>query len=1154
MSELFSKDFSVLLKKLFSILFLLSFLSGLFLQEASATEVNGHIFLKGTYMELGIAPNGRFGSDQAAPSGYHENAGGLGFVADYQKDGWASGTPNYGGDYFYPGTPYEGFGVEWTVSSTDYSFSNTHDSDQIATTSLSELSSGDNQIAVWEGIATNGSQQLTITQTYWFNVGEAVIHADVEIENTGSVSLGSVEFMRGVDPDNEQPWGNSYDTVNEVVYQPGLEGNLDMAIVTATGTTYTDMSLVLGTVDDRAKGSADEEFSIDTDSVLDEYTLGSISGDNAIGLAYRFGTLSPGDIVEFTYVYGLNLADVDAALGTSLTSAPTAITDSATDINYGSAQLNGTVNPKDDSTIVSFEYGLDTSYGMTVVADQSPVSGPSDVSVTKSISGLSSKTTYHYRVIATNSGGTTNGLDQTFTTDDYNPSVANPITDVEVNEDAPDQVIDLTNVFTDPDDDDSAITKSIYSNTNSGLVSTSLVGNSLTLDFLADQFGSAQITIQGTSNGKTVNDTFMVTVTAVNDPPSITSCDVAPTPAYTDDDLTASYSGWDDPEGDSANVEYAWFVNNTHLSGEDNTTLLPSSQFSHRDTVELECIPVDSEGLSGTTLFDSVVISNSTPDAVDDSDTTVEDNPVTVDVLDNDTDADSGDTLTVTSITQGTNGTVTNNGTDVTYDPDVNYFGSDTFSYTMEDDIGESDTATVLISVTATTDMVVNGNGISIANGDSSPSGTDGTDFGGTPLFLGTVDRTFEVENLGSVDLNLTGSPRVSIGGAHSGDFTVITQPSSPVGSGSSSAFIIQFDPSAAGPRTAEVRIESDDLVDPYTFAVQGTATVHDSDGDGVTDNVEQDGDRDGDGAADYQDYDPTGYFYDQETGEIIPGGSISVSGPGVVTLVEDGSTGYYQFLTDGTAGTYTLTVTVPPGFDLSEACLPSNPPPYDPTGESEPVNLGNGENADTGFLTSNACTTFYLSLDLAAGDPMIINNNIPLERLPLPDTGFPPGQVTELTQQPPHKAYQALSGMRLDIPAIEVSTSLVGVPAAGGDWDVSWLGEQAGYLAGSAFPTWAGNTVITGHVWNADNQPGVFRELRNLAQGDEIRLHAWGMVYTYWVQESRLISSDVPGLVFEHKEGDWVTLFTCEGYAQYLGDYSFRRMVQAQLVEVRPE
>jgi len=665
-------------------------------------------------------------------------------------------------------------------------------------------------------------------------------------------------------------------------------------------------------------------------------------------------------------------------------------------------------------------------------------------------------------------------------------------------------------------------------------------------------------------NGNSDTATVTVTVNGVNDSPTAND-DTASTDedtAFTTADLVAA----NDTDPDTSDALSVSVLNTTGTTGlvSDNGNGTfdydPDGQFeslaagdSTTDTFGYTI--TDGNGGSDSAVV-TVTISgvNDPPDAADDTGATQEDTPVTVDVLSNDSDVDAGDSFEIISVTQGTHGSVSFTAADVTYTPDPNYVGSDSFTYTVEDTQSGRSTATVDINSTATTDMVINGNGISIANGDNSPSGTDGTDFGGTPLFLGTVERTFEVENLGSVDLNLTGSPRVSISGSHSGDFTVTEQPTSPVGSGSTSEFKIVFDPSVDGLRTAEVSIASDDLGDPYTFAIQGTATVHDSDGDGVTDNVEQNGDRDGDGIENYQDYDPTGYFYDERTGEVISGGSINVSGPGVVTVVEDGSTGYYQFLTDGTAGTYTMDVTLPAGYALSSLCLQGDPPAYDPTGEPEPVNLGNGENADTGFLTSNTCTTFYLSFDLEADDPIIINNNIPLERLPLPDTGFAPDRITELAHQPEEKSYQQLSGLWLEIPEIDVWTSMVGVPAVGGVWDVTWLGDRAGYLAGTAFPTLPGNTVITGHVWNADNQPGVFLDLKELGYGDLIRIHAWGQVYTYQIQNSRIVSPYVSGTVLEHKgSGDWITLFTCEDYAAFWEGYGYRRMVRAVLVEVSP-
>ena len=102
------------------------------------------------------------------------------------------------------------------------------------------------------------------------------------------------------------------------------------------------------------------------------------------------------------------------------------------------------------------------------------------------------------------------------------PTVANAVADFTVLEDASNTTIDYSNVFTDGDNDDGDITKTILSNNNTDLVSASISGNTVTLDYVADQYGTATITIRGTSNGETVDDAFVVTVTGVNDEPSFT--------------------------------------------------------------------------------------------------------------------------------------------------------------------------------------------------------------------------------------------------------------------------------------------------------------------------------------------------------------------------------------------------------------------------------------------------------------------------------------------------------------------------------------------------------------------------------------------------------------------------------------------------------
>ncbi|MGH1416633.1 MAG: Ig-like domain-containing protein, partial [Pelagimonas sp.] len=91
---------------------------------------------------------------------------------------------------------------------------------------------------------------------------------------------------------------------------------------------------------------------------------------------------------------------------------------------------------------------------------------------------------------------------------------------------------------------------------------------------------------------------------------------------------------------------------------------------------------------------------NSDPDAVDDSDSTLLDTAVTIDVLSNDTDPDS-DPLSVVSFTPPANGNVTDNGDGtMTYTPASGFLGTDTFTYVIEDGNGGSDTATVTVEVT----------------------------------------------------------------------------------------------------------------------------------------------------------------------------------------------------------------------------------------------------------------------------------------------------------------------------------------------------------------------------------------------------------------------------------------------------------------------
>jgi tetratricopeptide (TPR) repeat protein len=90
------------------------------------------------------------------------------------------------------------------------------------------------------------------------------------------------------------------------------------------------------------------------------------------------------------------------------------ITGPATNVTNSSATLNGSVDPHGLTTNVHFQYGRTTSYGLNTAIQGK--SGNAYQNVAADISGLAASTTYHFRIVATNSAGTRYGADQTFAT------------------------------------------------------------------------------------------------------------------------------------------------------------------------------------------------------------------------------------------------------------------------------------------------------------------------------------------------------------------------------------------------------------------------------------------------------------------------------------------------------------------------------------------------------------------------------------------------------------------------------------------------------------------------------------------------------------------------------------------------------------------
>jgi uncharacterized repeat protein (TIGR01451 family) len=195
-------------------------------------------------------------------------------------------------------------------------------------------------------------------------------------------------------------------------------------------------------------------------------------------------------------------------------------------------------------------------------------------------------------------------------------------------------------------------------------------------------------------------------------------------------------------------------------------------------------------------------------------DTTVPDGTWNLDLA-----SGASETLTVTL----TAGAATAAGTDVISNTAVVTSANETLINTGDDSASEA------TSVETVPEMDISGNGVSIADGDATPSTLDDTDFGNVNVASGTNANTFTVTNQGTVALNLTGGPpRVTIGGTHAAGFTLTTDATTPVASGGgTTTFTITFNPSAVGLRTATVSIANNDSDEnPYDFSILGTGTA----------------------------------------------------------------------------------------------------------------------------------------------------------------------------------------------------------------------------------------------------------------------------------------------------------------------------------------
>ncbi|MCG8577315.1 MAG: PKD domain-containing protein [Flavobacteriales bacterium] len=294
----------------------LGVVSALLLSNVSLAQLSGgNAYMIGDFVEIGVDANGMEGTDDYTPS--NSRGGGcassyFGFVANPQMDGWT----DYDGDFFTPGTPENGFGID--VDGTEYSnnaapcFGPDY---EITTTpgSLEWMETDDCIIVDWEGTAGG----IGIHVQYKLVKSETFYTMNITMWNESAGLVDELYYYRNFDPDNNQTIGGGFPTNNTIISQP--DGICDRAIVSAEQTTPWESFVGLGSIDPNARVSYGGFSNRDGSEIWNGIGFTSAegstgTGDVAISIAYKVEDFAEGDTTEFSFVVILDESQVDNAV------------------------------------------------------------------------------------------------------------------------------------------------------------------------------------------------------------------------------------------------------------------------------------------------------------------------------------------------------------------------------------------------------------------------------------------------------------------------------------------------------------------------------------------------------------------------------------------------------------------------------------------------------------------------------------------------------------------------------------------------------------------------------------------------------------------------------------------------------------------------
>ena len=262
----------------------------------------------------------------------------------FDPDG-TSGPKGPSGDFFYPGSPLEGFTVKYEIGGSTQLYRNAHpqNSPDISF-NVRDHSTATHQVSVANGTTPDGN--LEIEQVVSLKEGSRVLRFDLTFENVGSQSISNLKYLRNADPDQDSgPHGTTY-TYNDTLTLASGE-----VAASAVG-EISGYTVVIGSVDEDAVVSAGRDFTItDPDVVLNSPNdPNGDKEDNSINVAKNLMGLSSGETktMTFFYTFGENVSDALSTLDhagipvvTMTVTAPSGLSESYTHVQGDS--FNGKV-------------------------------------------------------------------------------------------------------------------------------------------------------------------------------------------------------------------------------------------------------------------------------------------------------------------------------------------------------------------------------------------------------------------------------------------------------------------------------------------------------------------------------------------------------------------------------------------------------------------------------------------------------------------------------------------------------------------------------------------------------------------------------------------------------------------------------------------